>query len=89
MIINRMMKFSMHRRHFLATLAAGTTPFMTDLSDAAVQPLIQALKPSPRMPVLFVGHGNPMNAIEDTPWRRTWQAMGAGTGRRPSSTSRM
>ena len=36
------------------------------LSDAAVQSLIQALKPSPRMPVLFVGHGSPMNAIEDT-----------------------
>lgn len=29
------------------------------------------------MPVLFVGHGSPMNAIEDTAWRRTWQALGA------------
>lgn len=28
------------------------------------------------MPVLFLGHGSPMNAIEDTPWRRTWQALG-------------
>ena len=58
MTLNRLMKLRMHRRHFLATLAAGTTPFMTPLSDAAVQPLIQALKPSPRMPVLFVGHGS-------------------------------
>ncbi|KAA2285870.1 4,5-DOPA dioxygenase extradiol [Arenimonas fontis] len=28
------------------------------------------------MPVLFVGHGSPMNAIEDNPWRRGWQAVG-------------
>jgi 4,5-DOPA dioxygenase extradiol len=77
------MELRMHRRHLLATMAAGFTPFMTDLSDAAVQPLIQALKPSPRMPVLFVGHGSPMNAIEDTPWRRSWQAMGAELLKRP------
>ena len=43
MTLNRLMKLRMHRRHFLASLAAGTTPFMTPLSDAAVQPLIQAL----------------------------------------------
>ncbi len=35
------------------------------------------LQPTPRLPVLFVGHGSPMNAIEDTPWRREWQALGA------------
>ncbi|MDN5863291.1 MAG: 4,5-DOPA dioxygenase extradiol [Salinisphaera sp.] len=29
------------------------------------------------MPVLFVGHGNPMNAIEDNTFRRTWQRLGA------------
>jgi 4,5-DOPA dioxygenase extradiol len=28
------------------------------------------------MPVLFVGHGSPMNAIEDNAWRRSWQAIG-------------
>jgi len=31
---------------------------------------------SERLPVLFVGHGNPMNAIEDTPWSRAWKAWG-------------
>lgn len=67
----------MRRRHFLSTLAAGPTLFMTPLSDAALQPVLQALKPSPTLPVLFVGHGSPMNAIEDTAWRRSWQAMGA------------
>ena len=67
----------MRRRHLLSTLAAGPTLFMTPLSDAALQPVLQALKPSPTLPVLFVGHGSPMNAIEDTAWRRSWQAMGA------------
>lgn len=28
------------------------------------------------MPALFVGHGSPMNAIEDTVFRRTWQDLG-------------
>jgi len=50
---------------------------MTSLSDAASLPLLQALKPSPRMPVLFLGHGSPMNAIEDNAWRRGWQSLGA------------
>jgi len=31
---------------------------------------------TPRQPVLFVGHGSPMNAIEDNAWRRQWQALG-------------
>ena len=30
-----------------------------------------------RMPLLFVGHGSPMNAIEDNRWRQSWQALGA------------
>ncbi|ALL14409.1 4,5-DOPA dioxygenase extradiol [Caulobacter henricii] len=29
-----------------------------------------------RMPALFVGHGSPMNAIEDNAWSRAWAAMG-------------
>jgi 4,5-DOPA dioxygenase extradiol len=28
------------------------------------------------MPVLFLGHGSPMNAIEDNAWRRGWEALG-------------
>ena len=28
------------------------------------------------MPVLFIGHGNPMNAIEDNPWSRGFRALG-------------
>lgn len=28
------------------------------------------------MPVIFLGHGSPMNAIEINAWHRTWQALG-------------
>lgn len=31
---------------------------------------------SGRMPVLFVGHGSPMNAIEDNAFHRTWRELG-------------
>lgn len=33
------------------------------------------------MPVSFVGHGSPMNAIEDNAWRRAWVQLGAGLPR--------
>lgn len=29
-----------------------------------------------RLPVLFVGHGSPMNAIEDNAWSRDWRRLG-------------
>jgi 4,5-DOPA dioxygenase extradiol len=32
---------------------------------------------TPRMPALFIGHGNSMNAIEDNAYSRSWRAMGA------------
>ncbi len=67
----------MYRRTTLAALATLPSLITTPLASAASQPLLQALKPSPRLPVLFVGHGSPMNAIEDNAWRRSWQAMGA------------
>lgn len=34
-----------------------------------------------RMPVLFVGHGSPMNAIEDTEFSRSWREVGERIGR--------
>ena len=30
-----------------------------------------------RLPVLFLGHGSPMNAIEDNAWRRGWAEVAA------------
>lgn len=29
------------------------------------------------MPALFIGHGSPMNAIEDTSWSRAWRTLGS------------
>ena len=40
------------------------------------QKLIKSLKPENQMPLLFVGHGNPMNAIEDNRFSETWQEVG-------------
>ncbi len=31
---------------------------------------------SQRQPVLFLGHGSPMNAIDDNSWSRAWTALG-------------
>ena len=32
---------------------------------------------STRMPVIFLGHGSPLNAIEDNAYRRTWAGLAA------------
>ncbi len=37
---------------------------------------LSRLNPTPRMPALFVGHGNPMNAIEDNAYSRAWAEIG-------------
>src|SRR6187549_4276462 len=42
---------------------------------------LSTLKQSDRMPVLFLGHGSPMNAIEDNEYRRSWQALGTEFGK--------
>lgn len=47
-----------------------------NLDTAVAQTGITALRPSARMPVLFVGHGSPMNAIEDNAYRQSWQQLG-------------
>ena len=38
--------------------------------------LSHTLKSSPKMPVLFVGHGNPMNAILDNSITQNWKIVG-------------
>jgi 4,5-DOPA dioxygenase extradiol len=35
-------------------------------------------RPLARLPVLFLGHGSPMNAIEDNAWTRAFRALAAG-----------
>lgn len=38
--------------------------------------LSDRLAPSARMPVVFLGHGSPMNALADTAYSRAWTALG-------------
>jgi 4,5-DOPA dioxygenase extradiol len=44
---------------------------MASLSNAFAN-----LQSTPRMPALFVGHGNPMNAIMDNEYSRKWRTIG-------------
>lgn len=49
---------------------------MSNISQAGAFDFLKSLKTSVRMPVLFLGHGSPMNAIEDNAYRRSWQELG-------------
>lgn len=41
-----------------------------------IDKLIGNLTPSDLMPLLFIGHGSPMNAIEDNIFSRKWVELG-------------
>lgn len=53
---------------------------MSEISSTVASGALASLGQSSRMPVLFLGHGSPMNAIEDNAYRRSWQALGAEFG---------
>jgi 4,5-DOPA dioxygenase extradiol len=61
------------------TITAQILASINALAKIPMQNLaaLTSLKPSPRMPSLFIGHGSPMNAIEDNAYRRSWQTLGA------------
>lgn len=42
----------------------------------SLQDLKDRLKTSDRLPAVFLGHGSPMNAIEDNEYSRAWAALG-------------
>ena len=60
----------MNRRNFIQTLAFTTMGATMNLG--ALNILGQSKSTTP-MPVLFVGHGNPMNAIEENPFVTSWR----------------
>ena len=41
-------------------------------TDASLRALAAAPDAEAKMPALFIGHGNPMNAVEDTEFSRAW-----------------
>jgi 4,5-DOPA dioxygenase extradiol len=53
---------------------------MSSTADIAALERVNSLQKSDRLPVLFLGHGSPMNAIGDNEYRRSWQALGAEFG---------
>ncbi len=68
----------MERRSFLKTGGLLAISQLTGMSTLnALQALGNQLKPTERMPALFVGHGNPMNAIENNIYHNTWQQIGS------------
>lgn len=63
----------MKRNDFLKLIAGGTVmmniqPFYSWTQDLKENDTL--------MPVLFIGHGSPMNAIEDNEFSRRWEKMG-------------
>ncbi len=50
------------------------------VSPAHLFDAVKTLPSTPRMPVLFLGHGSPMNAIEDNDYHRSWTALGQQFG---------
>ena len=53
---------------------------MIELADANRWSALTTLPGSARLPVLFLGHGSPMNVLEDNEYRRGWQSLGAEFG---------
>ncbi|MGY6647595.1 4,5-DOPA-extradiol-dioxygenase [Wenyingzhuangia sp. IMCC45574] len=65
----------MNRKNFIkqATASIITLPFM---KLNALSSLKDNLKSTPKMPLLFVGHGSPMNAIVQNQFHKKWQILG-------------
>ena len=58
------------RNSLLSLIAMNNLKDLKNLSDTFTGH-------SDKMPLLFVGHGNPMNAIEDNEYSKTWKALPA------------
>lgn len=63
----------MNRKDFIKMISGGA-------AMASIQPLYNWSKSlheeDEKLPVLFIGHGSPMNAIEDNEFSKRWQQMG-------------
>lgn len=67
----RIQMVEMDRKQFIgAMLGGGAIVGLSSLKWLADMP-----EEDTKMPVLFVGHGSPMNAIEDTIFSQTWRGL--------------
>ena len=78
----RCWQVTIFRRRLLWIYCCGSflKDFMTEIANPDAFDLLKSLKLSVKMPAIFLGHGSPMNAIEDNEYRRSWQALGAEFG---------
>lgn len=66
----------MNRRNLLKASLGGLVG-ATTLRLPAFANLLSDLPKSDRMPALFIGHGSPMNAVEDNAFTREWKTVGS------------
>lgn len=65
----------MNRKHFLKSLLA--LPLLsTSMKINELEKLTNGLGATPKMPVLFLGHGSPMNAIEENEFVTSFRNLG-------------
>jgi 4,5-DOPA dioxygenase extradiol len=64
----------MHRRNAIRLMSL--MPLGAALDLRALARIADDLPATPPMPVLFLGHGSPMNALEDNPFSQGWRALG-------------
>lgn len=69
----------MDRRAFMRNAAAGAGATLLDLR--AFGALAEAGPRTDRQPVMFIGHGSPMNIIRDNDFTRSLRELGARTAR--------
>jgi 4,5-DOPA dioxygenase extradiol len=67
----------MRRQDFITTLLLGAAAMQVN----ALNTLAENLSPTETMPVLFLGHGSPMNAIEENEFVHGWRHVAQGIPR--------
>jgi 4,5-DOPA dioxygenase extradiol len=67
-------QFDLKRRNFIKNTILTGSALMTSLKSAYSH--LNESQPTEKMPVLFIGHGNPMNAIENNYFSQGWEETG-------------
>ena len=65
----------MDRKSFIKSFGALSALSLISMRLRDIENLAQTFARTERTPVLFVGHGNPMNAIEDNVHSRAWKEV--------------